>query len=112
MSKFDDDEDARLGVPRVKRRKPTRKQLSAMNRRRSKLTDLLSALEQVRAFVDEHNEAGRVEMLDQLHCYAAIAADELVHVCKTGEAMSIAAGYQPTQWRHMCDPWDDNELPF
>jgi hypothetical protein len=75
--------------------------LKDLNRRRGRLSDLLTAIERVRAFVDEHNERDRGEVLDALDRYTHVAVTDLMHVCEEGDRQSLAAGLHSTQWRFL-----------
>lgn len=75
--------------------------LRALNRQRGRLADLLTALERVRSFVDEHNEADREQVLDAIHRYTHVAVVDLSRVCEEGDRRSVAAGFHATQWRFL-----------
>ncbi len=77
------------------------KSLKELNLQRGRLTDLLTALERVRAFVDEHGEADRVEALDMIHRYSELAVVDLMHVCEEGEKRNAEVGCVAGQWRFL-----------
>lgn len=90
----------RIYMP-VRQYERIQKHLREFNRRRWRLDDLLTALERVRSFVDEHGESDREVMLDSLHRYVRVAVLDLEHVCAEADRINNEAGLVEHQWRHL-----------